>query len=62
MLKRDQIENTLIAAAQRQGIELNDMDLLDIRTGVAASLAGKERHKQRMNSPAYQWTKPAPRR
>ncbi len=41
MLKRDQIENTLIAVAQRQGIELNDKDLLDIRTGVAASLASK---------------------
>jgi hypothetical protein len=62
MLKRDQIENTLIAAAQRQGIELNDMDLLDIRTGVAASLAAKERHHQRMGSPTYQWAKPSPRR
>lgn len=62
MLSRDVIEKTIISAAQRQGLDLNDNDLLDIRTGVAASLAAKERHKQRMNSPAYQWARPTPRR
>ncbi|SUP86389.1 hypothetical protein ACILPN_02080 [Yersinia wautersii] len=62
MLKHELIENTLIAVAQRQGMELDNKDLLDIRTKVAATLAAKERYRQRMSAPAYQWTKPAPRR
>ncbi|ADW00372.1 hypothetical protein YPC_3938 [Yersinia pestis biovar Medievalis str. Harbin 35] len=28
----------------------------------AAALAAKERHRQRMSAPAYQWKKPTPRR
>ncbi|EMW2838918.1 hypothetical protein ACS78V_15770 [Yersinia enterocolitica] len=62
MLKHELIENMLIAVAQRQGMELDNKDLLDIRTKVAATLAAEERHRQRMNSPAYQWKKPASRR
>ncbi|HEJ7887078.1 TPA: hypothetical protein SMI12_004087 [Serratia liquefaciens] len=62
MLKRDVIEKAIISAAQQQGTTLNGKDLLDIRTGVAASLAAKERHRQRMVAPTYQWKKPAPRR
>ena len=62
MLKHELIENTLIAVAQRQGVDLDNKDLLDIRTKVAATLAAKERYRQRMTSQAYQWKKPAPRR
>lgn len=62
MLKHELIENMLFAVAQRQGMELDNKDLLDIRTKVAATLAAEERNRQRMTSPAYQWKKPAPRR
>ncbi len=62
MLSHNVIEMTLIKAAKRQGVDLDNKDLLDIRTKVAATLAAKERHRQRISAPAYQWTKPAPRR
>ncbi|WP_114192506.1 hypothetical protein [Edaphovirga cremea] len=62
MVKRELIENALIAVARQQGIDLNGKELLDIRTKVAATLAAKERHRQRMNAPVYQWKKPEPRR
>ena len=45
--------------ARLQGHTLNGQDLLQLRTGIAAALAAKERHRQRMNSPAYEWKKPA---
>ncbi|MDK2377307.1 hypothetical protein [Serratia fonticola] len=62
MLDHHAIELTLISAARQQGFTLDGKDLLEIRTSVAASLAAKERHRQRMTAPAYQWKKPAPRR
>ncbi|MDA5536138.1 hypothetical protein PGS54_14020 [Yersinia mollaretii] len=62
MLSHNVIEMTLINAARLQGVDLDNKDLLDIRTKVAATLAAKERHRQRISAPAYQWTKPAPRR
>ncbi|WP_419236466.1 hypothetical protein [Serratia fonticola] len=62
MLDRQAIELALISAAQQQGLTLNGKDLLDIRTRVAAALVIKERHRQRMVAPYYQWKKPAPRR
>ncbi|AOF13173.1 hypothetical protein BED35_21970 [Yersinia enterocolitica] len=62
MLSHNVIEMTLINAAKLQGVDLDNKDLLDIRTKVAATLAAKERHRQRISAPAYQWTKPAPRR
>jgi len=62
MLDHHSIEQALISAAHKQGVELNGKDLLDLRTGVAATLAAKERHRQRMTAPTYQWKKPAPRR
>ena len=62
MLDRKTLELTLIAAAHQQGQALNGKDMLDIRTGIASTLAAKERHKQRMTAPAYQWVKSAPRR
>lgn len=62
MLDRKTLEKTLIEAARQQGLALNGKELLDIRTGIASSLAAKERHRQRMTAPAYLWKKPAPRR
>lgn len=62
MLSRDVIEKTIINAAHQQGHSLSNRELLDIRTGVAATLAAKEQHRQRMNAPAYQWKKPEPHR
>ncbi|HAT3690814.1 MULTISPECIES: hypothetical protein [Serratia] len=58
MLSRDAIEKAIISAARLQGLELNGKDLLDLRTGVAATLASKGRYRQRMNAPDYQWKKP----
>lgn len=62
MLDRQTIEQALISAARQQGVTLDGKDLLELRTSVAASLAAKERQRQRMTAPAYQWKKPAPRR
>ncbi len=62
MLDRNTLEKTIIEAAHQQGHALNGKELLDIRTGIASSLVAKERHRQRMTAPAYQWKKPAPRR
>lgn len=62
MLKHEQIENALIAAAKQMGLGLNGKDKLYIRTKVAATLAAKERHRQRMSSPNYQWNSKTPPR
>ncbi|WP_337049371.1 hypothetical protein [Serratia fonticola] len=62
MLDHQTIEQTLIRAARQQGVTLDSKDLLELRTGVAVTLAAKERHRQRMTAPAYQWKKPAPKR
>lgn len=43
MLKRDVIEKAIFSAAQQQGATLNGKNLLDIRTGVAASPVAKDR-------------------
>lgn len=62
MLKHEQIESTLIAAAKKQGVRLNSKDLLDIWTKVAATLAVKEHHRQLMSTGEFQWQKPKPPR
>ncbi|EPL1952546.1 TPA: hypothetical protein I8627_000264 [Citrobacter freundii] len=55
-------KNLLIAAleeiASREGHELNGQDKLVIRTKTAMVLAAKQRHRQRMEAPPYQWRKP----
>ncbi|WP_199637824.1 hypothetical protein JEM67_22590 [Serratia sp. PAMC26656] len=58
MLDHHSIEQALISSAHQQGVELNGKDLLDLHTSVAGTLAAKERHRQRMSTPAYQWKKP----
>lgn len=44
--------------ASLQGHELNGRDRLMVRNRVAACLAAKERHRQRMDAEPYQWRKP----
>ncbi|CRY83530.1 TPA: hypothetical protein U5D93_003706 [Yersinia enterocolitica] len=62
MLSHNAIEMTLINAAKRQGVDLDNKDLLDIRTKVASTLAAKECYRQRMSAQTYQWKKPTPHR
>ncbi len=62
MLDRNTLEKTIIEAAHQQGYSLDGKELLDIRTAIASSLAAKERYRQRMMAPAYEWKKPGPRR
>lgn len=57
MLKRETIEAAIKEMAKLNGHELNDQERLIIRTRVSATLAAKERHRQRMNSLPYQWRK-----
>ncbi|MFQ3393703.1 hypothetical protein P9477_09660 [Enterobacter mori] len=44
--------------ARMKGEPLNGNDRLQLRIRIATVLAAKERHRQRMNSPAYEWKKP----
>nr|WP_196015423.1 hypothetical protein [Klebsiella variicola] len=62
MLKNATIEAVILEMARKEGIEMNGQDRLLIRTRVAASVAAKDRHRQRMTAPEYRWCKPAPRR
>ncbi|MGE0971841.1 hypothetical protein ACQFN5_20335 [Klebsiella sp. WOUb02] len=63
MLKHKKIEAVIDEMARLLGHELNGQDRLLIRTRVAASVAARDRHRQRMTTPALQWKKPAsPRR
>lgn len=50
-------EEVLIAMARMKGEPLNGNDRLQLHTRIATALAAKERHRQRMNSPAYEWKK-----
>ncbi|WP_416372458.1 hypothetical protein [Enterobacter ludwigii] len=63
MLDRAVIEKVIMVAAELQGHKLNGQDRLLIRTKTAMVLGAKQRHRQRMKSPPYQWRKPEnPRR
>ncbi|HCB0642884.1 TPA: hypothetical protein MYL57_002870 [Klebsiella variicola subsp. variicola] len=62
MLKNATIEAVILEMARKEGIEMNGQDRLLIRTRVAASVAAKDRHRQRMTAPEYRWRKPASRR
>ncbi|HDI4957934.1 TPA: hypothetical protein PNO53_004572 [Salmonella enterica] len=58
MLDRTVLEKAIMVAAELQGHELNGRDRLMVRNRVAACLAAKERHRQRMDATPYQWRKP----
>lgn len=61
-LKSSVIVAAVEEIARQQGHNVNGQDRLLIRTRVSATLAAKERHRRRMNAPAYEWKKPTPRR
>ncbi|HCJ9550034.1 TPA: hypothetical protein NV970_003141 [Escherichia coli] len=58
MLKHKKIESVIDEMARQLGHELNGQDKLVIRTKTAMVLAAKQRHRQRMEEPPYQWRKP----
>ncbi|UIL52531.1 hypothetical protein LZU96_00740 [Pantoea agglomerans] len=58
MIDRQTIEMTLLQIARQSGEPLDRHTLHTIRTGIAQALQAKERHRQRMNAPVYQWRKP----
>ncbi|ENZ7412725.1 hypothetical protein ACRDYO_001597 [Klebsiella pneumoniae] len=58
MMKRETIDAVITEMASLQGHELNGRDRLMVRNRVAACLAAKERHRQRMDAKPYQWRKP----
>nr|WP_315292940.1 hypothetical protein [Serratia proteamaculans] len=58
MLDHKTIEQTIAHLAKENGVNLDRKDMLELRTRVAMTLAAKERYRQRMNSPTYQWRKP----
>ncbi|XWJ92938.1 hypothetical protein ACRARH_12490 [Phytobacter ursingii] len=58
MLKRATLEAAVISVAKLQGHELNGQDKLIIRTKIGMVLAAKQRYRQRMEAPPYQWRKP----
>ena len=58
MLNRAVLEEAIMVTAELQGHELNGQDRLMVRNRVAACLAAKERHRQRMDAKQYQWRKP----
>lgn len=58
MLKHKKIESVIDEMARQLGHELNGQDKLVIRTKTAMVLAAKQRRRQRMEAPPYQWRKP----
>jgi hypothetical protein len=57
-LSHEALNAVLTEMAHQQGHALNAQDRLILRTRITASLAAKERHRQRMNAASYQWKKP----
>lgn len=62
MLNREMIEAALIVTAEKDGHKLNGQDRLVLRTRIAASLAAKERYRQRMRAEVFEWKKPQRKR
>lgn len=63
MLDHKTIEQDIVHLAKDNGVNLDREDMQELRTRIAMTLAAKERHRQRMNSPTYLWERPkSPRR
>nr|WP_302463422.1 hypothetical protein [Hafnia paralvei] len=58
MLDRETLELSLLAIARQNGEPLDRHTLYTIRTGLAQALQAKERYRQRMTAPTFQWKKP----
>lgn len=57
MLDQQTLELTLLEIARQNGETLDRHALYTVRNGLRNALAAKERHRQRMAAPAYQWNK-----
>ena len=62
MLDQQTLELTLLEIARQSGEALDSQTLYDVRNEIRNVLAVKERQRQRMTAPAYQWKKPHMRR
>lgn len=62
MLSQHTLELAMLQVASQSGEPMDSLALYDVRNEIRNVLAVKERQRQRMAAPAYQWTKPAPRR
>lgn len=51
-----------IAKLEHGGYQLAQADQREIELSVNADIARRDRFREMMRSPAYQWKKPAPRR
>lgn len=58
MLTHKTLTSAIEIAAELQGFCLNGQERLEVRTKTATVLAAKQRHRQRMEAPPYQWRKP----
>lgn len=62
MLDQQTLELTLLEIASQNGETLDRHALYTVRNDIRNALAAKERHRQRMTAPAYQWKKPTAKR
>lgn len=62
MLDQQTLELTLLELASQSGGPMDRHTLYIVRNDIRNALAAKERHRQRLAAPAYQWNKPAPKR
>lgn len=60
MLKQKVIEAALIEPARLSGHELSSQEQLILRLRISATLAARERHRQRIDARPYQWKKARP--
>ncbi|ENY5963557.1 hypothetical protein ACQHEU_000675 [Klebsiella pneumoniae] len=63
MLRHETLIAAIEVAAELRGFSLNGRERLVVRTKTATVLAAKQRYRQHMGAPPYQWRKPdKPRR
>lgn len=57
-------EIALLTAAkmEREGHQLTPVEIREMERSVNADIARRDKFREMMRSPAYQWRKPAPRR
>lgn len=62
MLDQQTLELTLLEIARQSGEALDRHTLYSVRNDIRNALAAKERHRQRMTAPTYQWKRPTTKR
>lgn len=58
MRSQHTLELTLLQIASQSGEPMDSQTLYDVRNEIRNVLAVKERQRQRMTAPTYQWKKP----